>query len=189
MQLLEDRVPATIVEPAPNPEPLLTGETIWERIKRRGIIRIGFDPDNLPWSYYNSQQQLVGFDIEMTERLAREFEINNIEFVPFQYSSLGQQINEDHFDIAMSGIVGTTKRSGDMRFSDPYLYINLALVVPDYRDNEFSTLASINAMEKVRIGVEDPAILTEKVKELLPNVEFINLSRERAEATPLEYYS
>ncbi len=81
MQLLENPVSATIVKPGPNPDPLLRGETSWERIKRRGVIRIGFDPDNLPWSYYNSEKQLVGFDIEMAHRLAHELGVK-IEFVP-----------------------------------------------------------------------------------------------------------
>ncbi len=178
MQLLENPVPNTIVEPTPNPNPLLTGETIWERIKRRGIIRIGFDPDNLPWSYYNSQKQLVGFDIEMAHRLARELGVK-IEFVPLRFSSLGQLMGEDHFDLAMSGIVGTIERFQQTRFSEPYLYVNLALVVPDYRDEEFATLGSINQMKNLRIGVEDPAILTNKVKELLPNAEFIDLESDR----------
>ena len=178
MQLLENPVPNTIVEPTPNPNPLLTGETIWERIKRRGIIRIGFDPDNLPWSYYNSQKQLVGFDIEMAHRLARELGVK-IEFVPLRFSSLGQLMGKDHFDLAMSGIVGTIERFQQTRFSQPYMYVNLALVVPDYRDNKFSTLASINQMKNLRIGVEDPAILTNKVKELLPNAEFIDLESDR----------
>ncbi|MDJ0575522.1 MAG: cation:dicarboxylase symporter family transporter [Xenococcaceae cyanobacterium MO_234.B1] len=178
MQLLENPVSATIVAPAPNPDPLLRGETSWERIKRRGVIRIGFDPDNLPWSYYNSQKQLVGFDIEMAHRFARELGIK-IEFVPLQSSTLGQLMGKDHFDLAMSGIVGTIERFQQTRFSEPYLYVNLALVVPDYRDNEFSTLKSINQMKNLRIGVEDPAILTNKVKELLPNAKFIDLESDR----------
>ena len=178
MQLLENPVSATIVAPAPNPDPLLKGETIWERIKRRGIIRIGFDPDNLPWSYYNSQKQLVGFDIEMAHRLARELGVK-IEFVPLQFSILGQLMDADHFDLAMSGIVGTIERFQQTRFSEPYLYVNLALVVPDYQDEEFATLESINQMKNLRIGVEDPAILTNKVKDLLPNAEFIDLESDR----------
>ena len=178
MQLLENPVPATIVEPVPNPNPLLTGETIWGRIKRRGIIRIGFDPDNLPWSYYNSQEKLVGFDIEMAHRLASELGVK-IEFVPLQFSILGKLMSQDHFDLAMSGIVGTIERFQQTHFSQPYMYVNLALVVPDYQDNKFSTLASINQMKNLRIGVEDPAILTNKVKELLPNAEFIDLESDR----------
>ncbi len=178
MQLLENLVPAKIVEPAPNPEPLLAGETIWERIKRRGVIRIGFDPDNLPWSYYNSQNQLVGFDVDMAHQLAYELGIE-IEFVPLQFSNLGELMGKDHFDIAMSGVVGTIERFQQTRFSDPYMYVNLALVVPDYRDEEFSTLASINQRKHLRIGIEDPAILTKKIQELLPNAEFIDLESDR----------
>ena len=178
MQLLENRVPYVIVEPSPNPDALLPGETVSERINRRGTIRIGFDPDNLPWSYYNSQKELVGFDIDMAHRLARELD-KKIEFVPFQFSNLEQQIQEDHFDVAMSGVAGTVEQSQQIRLSIPYLYINLALVVPDYRDKEFATLKLIQNKNNLRVGVESLAFVTEKVKSLLPNVEFVNLESDR----------
>ena len=178
MQLLENRVPHVIVEPSPNPDPLLPDEKVLERIKRRGTIRIGFDPDNLPWSYYNSQKELVGFDIDMAHRLARELD-TKIEFVPFQFSTFVQQMKEDHFDMAMSGVAGTVEQSQQIRFSDPYLYINLALVVPDYRDKEFATLKLIQSKQNLRIGVESLVFVTEKVKSLLPNVEFVNLESDR----------
>ena len=178
MQLLENLVPATIVKAAPNPQPLLSGETIWGRIKRRGVIRVGFNPDNLPWSYYNSQKQLVGFDIDMAHQLAHKLGVK-IEFVPLQFSTLGQLMGKDHFDIAMSGVVGTIERFQQTRFSDPYMYVNLALVVPDYRDDEFASLTSIRQKKNLRIGVEDPAILTKKIQELLPNAEFIYLESDR----------
>ena len=178
MQLLENKVPYEIVEPAPNPDPLQTGETILERIKRRGIIRIGFDPDNLPWSYYNSEQELVGFDIDMSHRLARELD-KTIEFVPFQFSTFVQQMKQDQFDLAMSGVAGTVEQSQEVRLGNPYLYINLALVVPDYRDKEFTSLNFIQNKKNLRIGVESPEFVTEKIKSLLPNVEFVDLESDR----------
>ena len=55
LQLIGNPVPHVIVEPAPNPDPLLPGETMTERVRRRDILRVGFDPDNLPWSFYNSE--------------------------------------------------------------------------------------------------------------------------------------
>ena len=178
MQLLENKVPAVIVEPAPNPDSLLTGESILERIERRGIIRIGFDDDNLPWSYYNSEKELVGFDIDIANRLALELD-KRIEFVPFQFSTFVQQMKEDHFDIAMSGVAGTVEQSQEVRMGNPYLYINLALVVPDYRADEFATLKLIQEKENLRIGVESLVFVTEKVKSLLPNVEFVDLESDR----------
>ncbi len=176
MQLLENRVPNVIVEAAPNPDPLMPNETIFQRIKRRGTIRIGFDPDNLPWSYYNSDQELVGFDIDIAHRLARDLN-KDIEFVPFQFFKLEQQMKEDHFDIAMSGVVGTVERAQDITLGKPYLYGNLALVVPDYQSKEFSTLESIQAMKNLRIGT--PEYVTEKIKSLLPNAEFVDIYADR----------
>ncbi|MDJ0678414.1 MAG: cation:dicarboxylase symporter family transporter [Xenococcaceae cyanobacterium MO_167.B52] len=178
MQLLENKVPYVIVEPSPNPDPLLPDEKVLERIKRRETIRIGFEPDNLPWSYYNSQKELVGFDIDLAHRLPRELN-TKIEFVPFQFSTFVQQMKEDHFDLAMSGVVGTVEQSQQIRFSDPYLYINLALVVPDYRDNEFATLKLAQNKKNLRVGVETLAFVTEKVRSLLPNVEFVDLESDR----------
>ena len=179
LQLIGNPVPHVIVEPAPNPDPLLPGETMTERVRRRGILRVGFDPDNLPWSFYNAQKQLVGLDIDMAFNFAKDSGIDKIEFVPFQASSLVQQMNEDHFDIAMSGIVGTVERSIRLQLTQPYLYINLALVVPDYKVNQFSTLESIQAMKKLRIGLVDTEVLTRKAKSLLPNVEFVVLKSDR----------
>ena len=179
LQLIGDPVPHVIVEPAPNPEPLLPGETMTERVRRRDILRVGFNPDNLPWSFYNAQKQLVGFDIDMAFNFAKDSGINQIEFVPFQDSSLVQQMNEDHFDIAMSGIVGTVERSIELQLTQPYLYINLALVVPDYKVNQFSTLESIQVTKNLRIGVVDTEVLTRKVESLLPNVEFVVLESDR----------
>ncbi|MDJ0900223.1 MAG: cation:dicarboxylase symporter family transporter [Xenococcus sp. MO_188.B8] len=176
MQLLENRVPNVIVEAAPNPDPLLANETIFERIKRRGTIRIGFHPDNLPWSYYNSDQELVGFDIDLAHRLARDLN-KDIEFVPLKFLKLEQQMKEDYFDIAMSGVVATVERAQEITLGKAYIYSKLALVVPDYRSKEFSTLESIQAMKNLRIGT--PEYVTEEIKSLLPNAEFLDIDADR----------
>ena len=68
MQLLENAQPATIVDSAPNPTALRPGQSRLERIRERGVIRIGFDPDRLPFSYFNTEKALVGFDIDMELR-------------------------------------------------------------------------------------------------------------------------
>ena len=179
LQLIGNPVPHVIVEPSPNPDPLLPGETMTERVRRRDILRVGFDPDNLPWSFFNAQKQLVGFDINMAFNFAKDSGIDKIEFVPFQASSLVKQMEEDHFDIAMSGIVGTVERSIQLQLTRPYLYINLALVVPDYKVNQFATLESIQVMRNLRIGVDDRESLTRKVASLMPNVEFVVLESDR----------
>jgi ABC-type amino acid transport substrate-binding protein len=105
-----------------------------------------------------------------------------IEFVPFAFGSLSEQLAADQFDIAMSGIYGTADRSGDIRFSDPYMFATMALVVPDHRDADFATPGSIRSLEKVRVGVhrsledEEAALSTTSG---YPNVEFVVLDSYR----------
>jgi Na+/H+-dicarboxylate symporter len=152
MQLLDKRVPATIVERTPNPVPLKSRQSTLGRIKERGVIRIGFHPDHLPFSYFNAMGELVGFDIDMAYNLALELDVR-IEFVPFDFSSLAGQLDQDHFDLVMAGVPASTDRSANIRFSDPYLFLTTALVVPDHRDVEFATLESIRELEKVKFGV------------------------------------
>ena len=179
MQLLQPSVSSVIVEPAKNPIPLKPNQSLLNRVQERGIIRIGYIPDNLPFSYTNAQGNLVGFDIDMAQRLAQELKVQ-VEFVPFKLDNLNRVLNEDYFDLGMSGILGTVERSSEeTRFSDPYLNVTMALVVPDYRDREFADLASINRMESLKIGVTDKRLFGDKIKLYLPNAEVVFLESPR----------
>jgi proton glutamate symport protein len=183
MQLLENPQPATIVDPAPNPAALLPGQSRLERIRERGVIRIGFDPDRLPFSYFNTKKALVGFDIDMAHRLARELKVT-IEFVPFSFDSLLQDLKNDHFDIAMAGVYGTAEQSENIRFSDPYMFATLAFVVPDHRDADFATIKRIRRLGKIRIGLHRSLSgsrieILNRLTEELPNAEIVILDSYR----------
>ncbi|MHC9538828.1 MAG: cation:dicarboxylase symporter family transporter [Vulcanimicrobiota bacterium] len=178
MNLLEKKAPSLLAgSGTSNPVPLKPGESNLDRMKKRGVIRIGFVENNLPWSYYNNDRELVGFDIEMAHHLARDLGVT-IEFVPFTMDSLASDLENDCYDIAMSGIPGTCERTGSMRFSDPYLYIHSALVIPDYRDREFTSLEVINAHSNLKIAVSDRYSPTEKIRNMLDNAQFIIIERD-----------
>ncbi len=66
MQLLNDRVEHTVSSISmPNSETLLPDQYLIDRIRKRGIIRVGIHEDSLPFSFYNAEAQLVGFDIDL----------------------------------------------------------------------------------------------------------------------------
>jgi hypothetical protein len=39
--------------------------TALERIRAGGTLRVGYDPDNLPMSFFNRDGQLAGLDVEL----------------------------------------------------------------------------------------------------------------------------
>jgi proton glutamate symport protein len=132
----------------PNSAPMLAGEDRIDRIRRTGIIRVGFDSDKLPFSYYNRDGQLVGFDIDMAHQLARDLGAR-IEFVPIS-AGIIEPLHKDHFDVAMSGCEGTLKRAAELPEMEPYMEVTNALVVPDYRRHHYGSLQQL--VEELKSG-------------------------------------
>jgi ABC-type amino acid transport substrate-binding protein len=132
----------------------------------------------LPFSYMNSRGELVGFDIEMTHRLADELGVT-LEFVPIDIHRIADHLDADHCDVVMSGVAATTPRFEQMEFSTSYLDATIALVVPDHRRHDFSRRQKILAMEGVRVGLIGEAYWLRKLGEKAPNVEFVPLGSER----------
>ena len=178
MQLLVDPVEAVVLTRAvPNPVPLRPGRSRLERIRDRGILRIGFR-EMLPFSFMNARGELVGFDIEMANRLADELGVT-LEFVPIDIRRIAEHLDADHCDVVMSGVAATTPRFEQMEFSTSYLDATIALVVPDHRRHDFSRRQTILAMEGVRVGLIGEAYWLRKLREMAPNIEFVPLGSER----------
>jgi ABC-type amino acid transport substrate-binding protein len=180
MQLIEDQVKEVHFPPAePNPVKLGSNQSRLDRIKQRGIMRVGYNPDQLPFSYRNPKGELVGFDVDLVHKLA--FDLNvALEFVSFEWPSLEKNLKEDYFDFAISGITATMERSEKILFSDGYMMVTMGLVVEEHRRKDFSTIDSIRNQDHVRIGVvEDGLIFTKRFYELIENNEVIKLPSEK----------
>jgi Na+/H+-dicarboxylate symporter/ABC-type amino acid transport substrate-binding protein len=148
------------------------------KILKRGKLRVGYNPDSLPFSFFNAAGELVGFDVEMAYMLANELNVG-VEFVPFKYDTLADQLNRGEFDIAMSGISMSTSRIETVNFSDPYLRLTVALIVRDYRRDKFSSLESIRKIGRLTVTIEKDKSYVQKIEELFPGVEVIQLDSNR----------
>ncbi len=164
----------------PNPDPLKPGETLLERIRRRGILRVGFNEDKLPFAYLSERGELVGFDVDMAHALAQDLGVR-IEFVRFDRSKLAAQLEDDSFDVVMSGLVGTLERAGAFPHTRPYLEVTLAMVVRDYRAREFRSADAMRRMPELRIGFVDLSRgFVERLRSELPRAELVELTTNRA---------
>jgi ABC-type amino acid transport substrate-binding protein len=178
IQLIESPVESVVISvPSPNPVSRSSGETVIERIRRRDVIRIGFNEDKLPFAFFNVRGELVGFDINLAHALARDLGVS-LEFVRFDRATLAEQLRADHFDFVMSGLVGTLERSEAMQHSDSYMDVTLGLVVPDYRVREFKSLSSIRELAAPRIGFVDLSSgFISRLKAALPDAQFIEIRK------------
>lgn len=178
MQSLKTDVPATVLTVASvNPTPLEPGEEHLDRIRRRGAVRVGYNPYRLPFSFLSANGDLVGFDIDMAYRLAEAMEVS-VEFVPFESSTLAAQLQADHFDLAMSGVRASLALADDVDFSEVYLNVRWAVVVLDDRKDEFATLDLMRRQPDLRWAVQADSFHEEQLRRLFPGTEVVGLERE-----------
>ena len=122
-----------------------------ERIRERGTLRVGYDPANLPFSFFNLDGDLVGFDIELAMSLAESFGVK-AEFVPIEWPELPVMLAKGIIDV----MPGTWYRPfwfPSLRLSAPYTTGTMGLAVRDNRRHEFASIEVLHRSHGLKIGV------------------------------------
>jgi len=176
MYLLNNPVPAVVHKTVPErstvPE---SGQSLLEEIQNRGILRVGYKEDRLPFSFFNRRGDLVGFDIDIAHRLARELGVS-LEFIPVEYETMAQLLRENRIDIIMSGIPITTPLLAQMTFSDAYMDLTIGIVVKDHDRKDFATPERIKAIENLRVGIPIKfKYIASEAEDFFPNIEVIEI--------------
>ncbi len=165
MRALYPPAPAAAVVSAETP-PGLSESSILDTIQRRHAVRVCVAFDRMPYGFENSRGDLVGLDVEMAHRLARDLDVR-LELVHLDVSALAEVLGLGSCDIAMAGIPVTPQRASQMLFSAPYLDETLAFVVKDHLRERYATWSSIRELGPVSVDI--------------PNLPYyINVLRERA---------
>ncbi len=131
--------------------------TLLDRIRSRGALRVGYIPDLMPFSYFNSEGELVGHDVEMAYDLAEVLNVSRVEFVPVDRENALDRVNAGGCDIVMAGLVLVSPMVEKARFTSPYIDLHLALVARDDRKSAFEDLDAVKRMEGLRIAVAGDA--------------------------------
>jgi Na+/H+-dicarboxylate symporter/ABC-type amino acid transport substrate-binding protein len=167
MRALRDRgTPRLLPAGTPRLEP--PAGSVLDRIQSRRTLRVGYVADSLPYAFTNGSGELVGFDVEMAQQLARDLEVQ-LELVPIERRVLDQGVDPAICDLVMSGTAGTADRSTRVLFSSSYLDETLALVVQDYRRAAFASWTEVRAMTQLRIGIPASAYYESMLRRELPN--------------------
>jgi len=152
------------------------------KIRERGLMTVGYDPNGMPFSFFNANDELVGFDIEMVQALASELDVE-VEYYPYTKTQMAECLNEARCcDLLVGGLFTTTRRIERMRFTEPYLDLNLAFIVKDHRRDEFSKLADIQNPAALRIAVLERPYFGTRVQQSCPRAKVVRVD------SPAEYF-
>lgn len=143
------------------------------QIRERGVLRVGYNSNNVPFVFFNGKGELVGYDVEMAYDLARTLNVSRIEFVPITGTTLTQSLDSGYCDIIMSAVVVNAERLEQMKFTDPVVTVHLAFVVPDGKKEEFTKLDSVKQMDGLRVAVHNNTALVGVARKLLPRATIV----------------
>jgi Na+/H+-dicarboxylate symporter len=148
------------------------------RIRERGVLRVGYAPDRLPYAFRNDRGELVGFDVEMAHALARDLGVR-VDFFRSEVDRFPALLEAGALDVVMTGLEITPERLERMNLSTPYLVETLAFVVRDHRRDEFRTRDAVQATPSLRLAVPSRGYYAAKIREILPQAEIFVIESPR----------
>lgn len=147
-----------------------------EAIVKRGVLRIGYDPSRVPFTFYNMDHELVGFDVEMMNHLASSLDVK-LEFVPFSKpQNMYQALDAFQIDIVISGVRISNEYLSTVMYTQPTMDLTTALVVEDYRKKEFSDYSKFYEGQHIELATMDHYPRQDYAEQNFPNIIFNKVS-------------
>ena len=138
---------------------LITGAGEAASVMDSDVIRVGTEATYPPFEYRNERNEIVGFDIDVVEAIARHLN-KKLEVVDMSFDGLIPALMTGKIDLVAAGLTNTEERRKRVDFSTVYYNIENAFVV---RMDD----ASINALEDlagkiatVQIGTAQDTFIT-----------------------------
>lgn len=104
------------------------------RIQEKGEIVIATEGTWAPWTYHNEDDELVGFDVEVAQKVAEKLGVT-AKFEEVAWDGIFAGLDSERYDIAANGIEIIPDRAEKYDFSTPYAYIRTAIIVRGDNDS------------------------------------------------------
>lgn len=119
-----------------------------DKVKESKILKIGLSPDYPPFEYTNDKNEIVGFDLDLSNAIAEKLGAKT-EVVTVPFDGIVQGLKSNKFDMISSGFTVTEKRKQEVLFTDTYLNSGQYVVVN--KDN--NTINTVEDLKGKTIGV------------------------------------
>lgn len=140
------------------------------------VYVVGTDAAYAPFESQNEKGEIVGFDIEVVQAIAKKAGIE-VKFVNTPWEGIFNALGQGDRDMVVSAVTITEERKGTMDFSAPYFDAQQLIAV-----KETSKVAKFADLKKLKVGVQTGTTGDEAVTKLLGKT---STNIKRFESTPL----
>ena len=140
------------------------------------VYVVGTDAAYAPFESQNEKAEIVGFDIEVVQAIAKKAGIE-VKFVNTPWEGIFNALGQGDRDMVVSAVTITAERKGTMDFSDPYFDAQQLIAV-----KETSKVTKFADLKKLKVGVQTGTTGDEAVSKMMGKT---SSAIKRFESTPL----
>jgi ABC-type amino acid transport substrate-binding protein len=177
LRMLYGHVPAGSRKAQPSLGSSVEAGSRLKMILETGVLRICYNADDVPFSYFNNSGELVGLDIELFNILAHDMKVS-LEMVPTTWKTITRQLNDGECDIG-TGQGMTPEVALNGAFSTPIMDRTVAFLVKDFKRADFSTSEAVHNLKAPRLGIVDVPYFIDFVHDWLPHAELVTVNSPR----------
>lgn len=138
-----------------------------DRIRRAGVIRVGFFENSLPYSYRNRKGELVGYHAAMAQQLAQDLGCGLV-MVSTTHATFVEDLLAGRIDVLMGPVGYEADRLLKTSTTLPYMTVRSALTVRDSQQRGVESRVQAGQTAGLRIGVLEESPLGNSLDRLLP---------------------
>ena len=97
------------------------------RIQERGTIIVATEGTWAPWTYHNEEDVLVGFDVEVAQKIAEKLGVI-VDFEEVAWDGIFAGLDKEQYDVIISSVSITPERSVAYELTEPYVSNALVIV-------------------------------------------------------------
>lgn len=146
--------------PADNEKPETSKDTL-DVIKERGVFIAGLDDGYAPMGFRNEKNELVGFDIDMGNEMAKRMGVK-MEWQPTDWDGVIPALLTKRFDVIISGMTINDTRLKEVNFTTPYVKAGVVALVKAGNDS----IKTAMDLSGKTVGIQGGSSGEDAVKEL-----------------------
>jgi polar amino acid transport system substrate-binding protein len=135
----------------------LPAETALERIRRTGVVRIGYAPEP-PFSFRLPDGRLTGSGPEVARRVFAAMGVSEIQGVESEFGTLIRDLKAGRFDVIAIGMFVLPDRCREVAFSEPFYKAGVGFAVRPGNPANLHGFDDVAASPSVRLGVVAGAV-------------------------------
>ena len=126
---------------------------VLDQILERGAIRVGV-AEFVPWTLKNKAGELIGFEIEVAKKVARDMGVKP-EFKVYVWEDIIPALQKGEIDIIAGGMAITPARALQVNFSRPLAKSGVGLATNTRMTADIESLQQLDAADIVITTVKD----------------------------------